>query len=111
MSTDDLQSSPVDVREASTSSFSRSRPRWRDEEKNELMKPKKTLVRVGALIAGILVAAAAGHVAARAYEQDRASLVPVDLSIDFDPKACHARCMEEINDRQKCDRICDPKQK
>lgn len=29
----------------------------------------------------------------------------------FDPKACYARCMEEINDHRKCDRICDPKQK
>lgn len=75
------------------------------------MKPKKNLARVSALIAGILVAAAAGHVAARAYEQDRASIVPVDLNGAFDPKACHARCMEEINDQRKCDRICDPNQK
>lgn len=29
----------------------------------------------------------------------------------FDPKACYARCMEEINDHRKCDRICDPSKK
>lgn len=99
------------IREAPASPATARAPDGATEKQNGLMKPKKTLVRVGALIAGVLVAAAAGHVAARAYEHDRASLVPIDLNAAFDPKACYARCMEEINDHRKCDRICDPNQK
>lgn len=30
-------------------------------------------------------------------------------SDDFDPEACHERCMERVKDKEKCEFICNPK--